>query len=154
MQLQEISISSILSLKCFLNIFLFSLQNETFQKSVATLYNFPRVQSSLILRLSRNICYSTSGKFNKTGLKLAVCVCLCVCIKKKKNSLGRNGLPRWLSDKESAYNAGDTGSIPESERSTGKGNGNPLQCPCLKKIPWTEEPGRLQSRVAKESDTT
>ena len=30
-------------------------------------------------------------------------------------------------DKESACNAGDMGSIPESGRSPGKGNGNPLQ---------------------------
>ena len=27
----------------------------------------------------------------------------------------------------------------------GEGNGNPLQYSCLQKIPWTEEPGGLQS---------
>ncbi|CAI9166456.1 unnamed protein product [Rangifer tarandus platyrhynchus] len=40
-------------------------------------------------------------------------------------------------------NAGDLrdeGWIPGSGRSPGEGNGNPLQ-----RIPWTEEPGRLQS---------
>ena len=36
------------------------------------------------------------------------------------------GLPWWLSDKESACNVGDPGSIPESGRSPGGGNGNPL----------------------------
>ena len=36
------------------------------------------------------------------------------------------GLSRWLSGKESACQAGDTGSIPGSGRSLGKGNGNPL----------------------------
>ena len=36
------------------------------------------------------------------------------------------GLPRWLSDKESACKAGDTGLIPGSGRSPGVGNGNPL----------------------------
>ena len=36
-------------------------------------------------------------------------------------------LPRWFSGKESAYNAGDIGSIPGSGRSPGEGNGNPLQ---------------------------
>jgi len=44
-------------------------------------------------------------------------------------------------------NAGDTrnmGWVPESRRSPGEGNGNPLQCSSLE-IPWTEEPGRLQS---------
>ena len=41
-------------------------------------------------------------------------------------------------------NAGDTGLIPGSGRSLGEGNGNPLQYFC-REIPWTEEPGRLQS---------
>ena len=34
--------------------------------------------------------------------------------------------------------------IPGSGRSPGAGNGNPLQYSCLE-MPWTEEPGRLQS---------
>ena len=38
----------------------------------------------------------------------------------------------------------DLGSIPGSGRSPGEGNGNPLQYSCLE-IPWTEEPGGLQS---------
>ena len=46
--------------------------------------------------------------------------------------------------KESAYNAGDPGSIPGSGRSPGEGNGNPLLYSCLGN-PWTEGPGRLQS---------
>ena len=37
------------------------------------------------------------------------------------------GLPRWLSRKESASNAGDLGSIPGLGRSPGEGNGYPLQ---------------------------
>ena len=51
--------------------------------------------------------------------------------------------------KEPACNAGDSGSIPGSGRSPGEGNGNPLQYWLLSilawRIPWTEEPGRLQS---------
>ena len=39
--------------------------------------------------------------------------------------------PDGSNDKASAYNAGDPGSIPGSERSPGKGNGDPLQCSCL-----------------------
>ena len=35
--------------------------------------------------------------------------------------------PNWFSDKESAYNAGDSSSIPGLGRSPGGGNGNPLQ---------------------------
>ena len=37
----------------------------------------------------------------------------------------------WLSDKESTCQAGDTGSIPGSGRSSGEGNGNSLQYSCL-----------------------
>jgi len=43
-------------------------------------------------------------------------------------------LPRWLSGKDCACSAratGDMSSIPESERSPGVGNGNPLQYSCL-----------------------
>ena len=46
------------------------------------------------------------------------------------------GLLWWLSGKESACNAGDTGDIgwiPGLESSSGGGNGNPLQYSCLKK---------------------
>ena len=39
-------------------------------------------------------------------------------------------LPRWLSGKESACNAGVTGSIPGLERSPGGGYGNLLQYSC------------------------
>ena len=44
------------------------------------------------------------------------------------------GLPFWLSRKESACNAADTGdmgSIPEWGRFPGGGYGNPLQYSCL-----------------------
>ena len=39
--------------------------------------------------------------------------------------------PGGSDSKESACNAGDSGSIPESGRSPGEGNGNPLQYSCL-----------------------
>ena len=45
-----------------------------------------------------------------------------------------NGLPQWLTGKESACNAGDSGdlgSIPRSGRAPGGGNGSPLQYSCL-----------------------
>ena len=46
---------------------------------------------------------------------------------------------------------GDMGSIAGVERSTGEGNGNPLQYSCLKNpmdggASWAEEPSRLQSK--------
>ena len=40
-------------------------------------------------------------------------------------------LPQWLSSKESAYNAGDVGSIPGLGSSPGEGNGSQLQYSCL-----------------------
>ena len=41
------------------------------------------------------------------------------------------GFPGGSVVKNSLANAGDTGLIPESERSPGEGNDNPLQCSCL-----------------------
>ena len=41
------------------------------------------------------------------------------------------GFPGGSEVKESAWNAGDLGSIPRSGRSPGEGNGNPLQYSCL-----------------------
>ena len=55
--------------------------------------------------------------------------------------------------KESPCSAGDTVLIPESGRSPGEGNGNPLQYSCLKNI-WTEEPVGLQPWGRRESDMT
>ena len=46
--------------------------------------------------------------------------------------------------KESTCNAEDKSLIPGLGRSPGGGHGNPLQYSCWR-IPWTEEPGRLQS---------
>ena len=67
-------------------------------------------------------------------------------------------LPRWLSIKESACDAGaagDKGSVPGLGRSPGGENGNPLQYPCLEKS--HEQRSLVGCRVhkfAKESDRT
>ena len=45
--------------------------------------------------------------------------------------------------KESACNVGDPGSIPESGKSPGEGNSNPLQYSCLGNS-HRQEPGGLQ----------
>ena len=68
-------------------------------------------------------------------------ICLCVF----RTSCSSNG-------KESACNAGDQGSIPVSGRSSGEGNGNPLQYPCLEN-PMNRE-GPYSPWGHKESDTT
>ena len=55
--------------------------------------------------------------------------------------------PGVSNSKASACNAGDPGSIPGMARSSGEGNGNPLQYSCLGNpmdFPW-EEAGSLQS---------
>ena len=57
------------------------------------------------------------------------------------------GLPWWLRSKESGCNAGDAGdvgSIPTLERSSGVGNGNPLKYSCLGN-PMDRGTWRLQS---------
>ena len=55
------------------------------------------------------------------------------------------GLQSGDSDcEESTRNAGDKGSIPGLRKSSGEGNGYPLQYSCWR-IPWTEEAGGLQS---------
>ena len=62
-------------------------------------------------------------------------------------------LPVSSDVKASAYNVGDLGSIPGSGRSPAEGNVSPLQYSGLEN-PMGEDPGRLQSRGCKESDTT
>ena len=64
------------------------------------------------------------------------------------------GLPWWLSGKESACQAGDSGSIPGLGRFPEEGNGNLLQYACLgnpidRGAWWATVHG-----VAKESDPT
>ena len=52
--------------------------------------------------------------------------------------------PGGSDGKVSAYNAGNPGSIPGSGRSSGAGDGNPLQYSCSEN-PMDGECGRLQS---------
>ena len=52
---------------------------------------------------------------------------LACCVPQSK----KLGLPRWLSGKAFACNAGDLGSVPGLGRSPGEGNRNPLLYSCL-----------------------
>ena len=54
------------------------------------------------------------------------------------------GFPGGSDGKESACDAEELGSVPRSGRSPGEGNGNPSSILAWR-IPWTEEPDRLQS---------
>ena len=47
------------------------------------------------------------------------------------HSFSPKGLPWWLRGKESAFNPGDSGTIPGSGRCPGERNGHPLQYSCL-----------------------
>ena len=55
------------------------------------------------------------------------------------------GFPGGSAGKESAYNAGDLGSIPGSGRFPGEGNTHTSILTW--RMSWTEESGRLQSMV-------
>ena len=60
------------------------------------------------------------------------------------------GFPDGSDGKESAYNAGDLGSIPGLGRSPGEGNGNRLQYSCLENA---MDRGAWQARVHGVTDS-
>ena len=60
------------------------------------------------------------------------------------SDLEPGGFPGGSVVKNPPASVGGLGLIPGSGRSTGEGNGNLLQNSCWE-IPWTEEPGGLQS---------
>ena len=63
------------------------------------------------------------------------------------------GFPGGLGVKNPFANAGDAGSIPQSGRSPGEGNGNPLQYPCLGNPMHRGAWEATVPGLAKESDT-
>ena len=64
------------------------------------------------------------------------------------------GFPGSSVLKNSLTNAGDLGSMPGSERFTWRKKWQHTPMALLaQRIPWTEEPGGLQSGVTKEWDT-
>ena len=62
------------------------------------------------------------------------------------------GFPGGSDGKESTCNTGDPGSIPGSGGSSGEGNTH--SSVLAWRIPWTEDPGGLQSMGCKESVMT
>ena len=62
-------------------------------------------------------------------------------------------IPGDSDGKESACNEENLSSIPGLARSSGEGNGSPLQYSCLG-FPCTEEPGVLQSWDHRQLDMT
>ena len=83
--------------------------------------------------------------------------------RKKEGTEGNSGgfcVPRWLSDKESASQAGDEGSVPGGGgrhmlgRSPEEGNGYPLQYSCLENSTDREAWQATVHGVTKELDMT
>ena len=68
--------------------------------------------------------------------------------------MGLEWIPWWLSSKESAYNAGDAGSVPGSGRSPGKGNGYPPQYSCREQSHGPSSLAGYSPWGHKESDMT
>ena len=64
------------------------------------------------------------------------------------------GFPGGSDGKESAFNAGDAGSIPGWGRSSGEGNGYPLQYSCLEYLHGLNDLAGYNPWGHKESDTT
>ena len=62
------------------------------------------------------------------------------------------GFPAGSVVKNPPDNTRDVGFIPESGRSPGERNSNPLQYSCWE-IPWTEVPGGLHSLGSQKSHT-
>ena len=63
-----------------------------------------------------------------------------------------DGFPGGSAVENLLANAGDLGLIPGSGRSPLGGHGNPLQYSCWR-LPWTEEPGELQSIGSQKSQS-
>ena len=71
-----------------------------------------------------------------------------ICIPFITSNIKKYGLSQWLSSKEYACNAvdtGDVGSIPGSGRYPLEEGMAIHSSIVARKIPWAEEPGRLQS---------
>ena len=109
-----------------------------FQEGVNAMFNGHLNKVCCILFL-----LSLLGKRSIFGFSFGVIILVPTTTTIPNSELQAFKLPRWISGKESACNAGDLGSIPGSGRSPGQGNGNPLQYSWWK-IPWTKEPGGLQ----------
>ena len=96
------------------------------------------------------------GRFiEKTGENQTQTRCVIWCLYFSHN-ISVFGLPWWLSSKESACNAEDTGDkgfIPGSGRSPGGENGNPFQYSCLKN-PMDRRAWQATVQRITESDTT
>ena len=101
---------------------------------------FPRSLAKYLRRVVKMTLSRISSSMQKTSSLLYPQKCM------------EFGFPGGAVVKNPPANPGGTrepGLIPGLGRSLGGGNVNPLQHSCLKKNPWTEEPGGLVHGVAK-----
>ena len=82
------------------------------------------------LKTSYSILHSFSYWSFKGHLRKSICHNTCKYFEKTQKYFQIRASQMAYS-KESACNAGDTGSIPRLGRSSGEGNGNPFQYSCL-----------------------
>ena len=68
--------------------------------------------------------------------------------------IASRGFPCGSDGKASAYTVGDPGLIPESGRSSGEGNGNPIQYSCLEESHGWRSLVGYSPWGCKESDMT
>ena len=73
---------------------------------------------------------------------------------KNGGSINSTGSPGGSDGQESAYDAGDPGSIPGFGRSPGGGHGNPLQYSCLETSNGQRSLAGYSPWSCKESDIT
>ena len=93
---------------------------------------------------SKGSCYLFSFPPAASGAPVKPCLNLSGLLSTSVDLGGQVGFLGGSDSKTSTYNVGDPVSIPGWERSPGEGNGNHSSILAWK-IPWTEEPGRLQS---------
>ena len=87
---------------------------------------FQMLIHSVLSEIPSNISCAVNPKSVSSDLPASASGPLFLC----DNLWWGEGLPKWLSGKESACQVGDTDSIPGSGRFPGEGNGNPLQYSC------------------------
>ena len=93
------------------------------------------IQKIITLKCIRFILGAVATSFVFLPLSQVKLPSLCVCLRTETNQQKGQKFcfgPGGSDGKASAYNAGDPGLIPGSGRSSGEGNGNPLQYSCLK----------------------
>ena len=83
-------------------------------------------QLDLLCETSAKGAKTTDWKFGKGGSKVSSPIGR-KCVSELEMSTVEQGFPGGLADKESACNTGDPGSISGMGRSSGEGNGYPLQ---------------------------